>query len=141
MNTTNSAQSRNAMWSLALVLLVVVGGSNALSWWRDAQAADHIKAKLGQQRITLYTTQSCVYCTKAKRWLSKHDLAWDECDVERDSYCKATFEAQGAPGTPLVRIGAHWSLGFDPAWIAQALTTPAKANDQSKPSDEASPRP
>ncbi len=141
MNSNANAHGRKTIWRLVLVLLLVVGGANALSWWRDARAADQIKAHLGQQRITLYITQSCFYCTKAKLWLSKHDIAWDECDVERDSACKATFQAQGAPGTPLVRIGEHWSLGFDPAWAAQALGATAKTIDQSKPKAEASPSP
>jgi glutaredoxin len=143
MSTPQPPSRQRSLWSLALVLILVVGGSKSLSWWRNKQAADQIKAHLGQQRITLYTTQTCVYCTTAKFWLREHGIAWDECDVERDASCKATFEAQGAPGTPMVRIGRHWYLGFDPGWIAEALAAPAKTDDQPKssPNLETSPRP
>lgn len=116
-----------------MIVLLVVGGTQAVSWWRDSQAASDIKAHLAGQRITLYSTVDCIYCMKARDWLSRHDIPWDECDVERDAGCKATFEAHGAPGTPVVRVGPHWRLGFEPAWIAQALLGGQAATAPSTP--------
>lgn len=138
-NGTNSVTPRS-LWSLAFLLAAILGGSQGFNWWQEARTADRIKTSLGQQRITLYTTQNCVYCVRARSWLRSHDIAWDECDVESDASCKATFDAQGAPGTPVVRIGTHWHLGFEPNWIAEALS---QSNNQaaSKPKAEASPRP
>lgn len=130
---------RGSLKSLAVVVLLVLGGTQALSWWQERQSANEIKAHLGQQRITLYTTVTCYYCTKAKAWLARHDIPWDECDVEVDEGCKRTFEAQGAPGTPLVRVNSHWHLGFDPAWVAKALQLRPAA--QPSPSTAKSPRP
>lgn len=141
MNASISPRTTHSLWTLALVLTIVFGGTQALSWWRDAQAAQRIKSRLGTQRITLYTTQSCFYCTKAKSWLRGHQITWDECDVERDLSCKATFEAHGAPGTPVVRVGQHWHLGFDPAWIAEALHAPEPVAPQPRPNADTSPRP
>lgn len=145
MNTRSSPANTRSLWSLALLLVLIVGGSKAFNWWKDTRTADRIKAGLGQQRITLYTTQTCTFCVDAKFWLRTHSIAWDECDVERDPSCKATFEAQGAPGTPIVRVGSHWYLGFDPNWIAEALIAPAPAGSghqaASSPKADTSPRP
>lgn len=139
MNTPQPPRRSGSLWSLLLLVLAVMGASEAVSWWRDRGVAAEIAAARGSQRIVLYTTQSCVYCHKAKAWLRAHDIPWDECDVERDAACRATFEAQGAPGTPITRVGAHWRLGFDPGWVAQALRTPSPS--QPKPSAASSPRP
>lgn len=143
MSLSNSPSKPRSLWTLVLLLALIVGGSKALNWWREARTADLIKTNLGQQRITLYTTQTCTFCVDAKFWLRSHDIPWDECDVERDASCKATFDAQGAPGTPIVRVGSHWYLGFDPGWIAEVLTTPLKTGTQptSSPKADTSPRP
>jgi glutaredoxin len=130
---------RDSWKSLALILLVVVGGMQAWSWWRGTRSADLIKQYAKPDSITLYTTQTCVYCVKARDWLSQHGVPWRECDVETNQVCAQAFNAQGAPGTPLVLANGHWQLGFDPAWLAQALQTPPPA--QAKPSKPTSPRP
>lgn len=134
---------RGSLVSLALIVALVWGGTEALAWWRDKQAVDQIKAHLQDQRITMYSTESCFYCAKARAWLRQHDIPWDECDVERDAGCRATFAAHGAPGTPMMRVGAHWNLGFDPVWLAQALKTAEQPVPpaQSNPSADTSPRP
>lgn len=145
MNAPHKPVKTRSLWTLALLLVLIAGGSKALNWWQEDRTADLIKANLHQQRITLYTTQTCVYCVEAKFWLRSHGIAWDECDVERDASCKATFEAQGAPGTPMVRIGHRWLLGFEPNWVAQALmaSAPGSTGDQaaSSPKADTSPRP
>lgn len=119
-----SPPPRGSLKSLAVIVLLVVGGTQGLQHWQDARAASEIKAHLGGQRITMYSTADCIYCAKARGWLSGHGIPWDECDVERDTGCQATFEAHGAPGTPLIRAGGQWRLGFEPAWVAQALAKP-----------------
>lgn len=127
---------RGSLKSLFLLIVLVVGGMQAWSWWRDEQAASRIKSHLAGQRITMYSTESCVYCAKAREWLGAHQIPWDECDVERDRSCQATFESVGAPGTPLMRVGTQWQLGFDPNGLAQLL-----ASAQSSPKADTSPRP
>jgi glutaredoxin len=139
--------TRGSVKSLGVIVLLVVGGTQGLQWWRDAQAASDIKAHLGGQRITMYSTVECIYCAKAREWLGGHGIPWDECDVEHDAACLATFEAHGAPGTPLIRVGGQWRLGFDATWIAQALAsntarlTPDPAPAPTHPLAPASPAP
>jgi glutaredoxin len=117
--------TRRSWLSLAVLLLIVVGGTQAWSWWQDAQSARLIKQFAKPGSITLYSTVSCFYCVRARHWLKDHDIAWRECDVETDAACARTFQMQGAPGTPLVLANGHWHLGFEPAWLAQALQRPA----------------
>lgn len=145
MTTTAPHQSLRSSWkSLALILIVIVGGTQALTWWQSERAAKLIQQHVKPDSITLYTTSTCPYCVKARDWLSKHGVPWRECNVETDQACAQTFNAHGAPGTPLVLANGHWNLGFDQDWLAQALQTPAPIRStgaQARPSTPTSPRP
>lgn len=145
MNTSTRPTNTKSLWTLVIVVVLAMEGTSAFNQWREARTADRIKASLGQARVTLYTTQTCVYCVQARSWLRTHGIAWEECDVEQDASCKATFDAHGAPGTPVVRIGSRWHLGFDPNWVAEALMVPMPGNAEnqaaSSPKADTSPRP
>lgn len=110
------------------MVVVVAGGSQALHWWQAESAARTVQrfAKTGD--ITLYTTSTCPYCAKARRWLDDHHVPWRECKIEQDPTCQQTFAAQGAPGVPLMSVKGQWHLGFDAIWLSQALQTDTKIN-------------
>jgi glutaredoxin len=142
----NNASTVNlpALRSLALVLLAVWGVSQGVSWWQDQRSAEAVR--LGSQRhaLVVYSTDTCAYCARARAWLDTHGARWQECNVERDADCASTYEAQGAPGVPLVRVSpmnapekALWNLGFSPAWVASAMSK----LDAHRPSAASSPRP
>lgn len=139
----SSTNRRGSLKGLILVVMLVLGVTQGLAWWRDTQTVAQIKAHLPGQTITMYSTASCYYCGKARAWFRQHDIPWDECDVEQDSGCRATFDAHGALGTPLMRVGSRWHLGFEPTWLAEALKATAAATQQaqSSPSADTSPRP
>ena len=41
--------------------------------------------------------------------------------VERDATCMARYQAQGAPGTPLIFVRGQPQLGFSPERVLDAL--------------------
>lgn len=127
--------------SLAVVLLLVWGGSHALSWWQDRRFAEAVR--LGSQRheLVVYSTDTCPYCAKARAWLDAHGARWRECNVEHDTACQQAYQAQGAPGVPLVRVGALWQLGFSPAGVASAMAKLDAQPGAHSPSAASSPRP
>ncbi len=141
--------------SLAMVLLLVWGGSQALSWWQDRRFAETVR--LGSQRheLVVYSTDTCPYCAKARAWLDAHGARWRDCNVEHDVACQQAYQAQGAPGVPLVRVGAMqqtgspsaagsgalWQLGFSPAGVASAMAKLDNQPSAHKPSAANSPRP
>lgn len=133
--------SRGSWPSLLIILLLVLGGNQAWSWWRDQHAAELVKRHAATGSITMFTTSTCPYCEQARTWLKQHDIAWLECNVETSLPCRQRFEAQGAPGVPLMLVNGHWQLGFDTAWLAQALQQPPSPQAPIKPSAETSPRP
>lgn len=149
--------------SLALVMLLVWGCSQALSWWQDQRFAEAVR--LGSQRheLVVYSTDTCPYCARARAWLDANGARWRECNVERDAACQRSYQDQGAPGVPLVQVRSQsgappgppsaslWHLGFSPAWVASAMdklsaqgpTEPPapRAAQAASPSLASSPRP
>lgn len=111
-------------WVLAGILLVFVGGSKGWSWWTQERAASTIRQFVQPGDITMYSTVSCIYCAKAREWLDSHQVPWQECDVELNAVCRQAYESQGAPGTPLMSVKGRWHLGFDPAWMSEAMRLP-----------------
>jgi glutaredoxin len=108
-------------WVLAGIVLVSLTFSKGVSWWAQERAASTVKqhAKVGD--IVMYSTTTCPYCAKARAWLDGHQIPWRECNIDLDKTCQQTFDAQGAPGTPLIYAKGRWHLGFDTDWLGQAL--------------------
>jgi len=139
--------AKRSNWlSLVIMMVVVLGGSQAWTWWQSHQVARLVNAHVQPGDIVLYTTNTCPYCAQARDWLATHQVPWRDCNVDRDATCLATFEAQGAPGVPLVNVRGHWRLGFDPSWLGQALQVPpapgkSQQGPQASPSASSDPRP
>lgn len=127
--------------SLAVLMLVLVGGSQTWSWWQGQQAAQRVKALAMPGQIELYTTSTCPYCEKARQWLDGNGIPWRECNIETSATCAQIYTQLGSPGTPVVRAVERWHLGFDAAWLAEALQAQAPAQGQPKPNVDNSPRP
>ena len=130
--------SLRAWLGLGLLVLMVQGGS---ALWREHQAArwGPELARLARPGdIQMVSSLTCVYCERARRWMTRQQVPFTECFVERDAGCAARYQAWGADGTPIVWVRGELQLGFDaqrvrdrvasglpgPATIA-AVTAPA----------------
>lgn len=72
-------------------------------------------------RLTLYTTSRCPHCRQLKAWLSKHNLRFQEFDVERNQRAQKTFARLGGRAVPVLMIGEQRVDGFDPKKLARLL--------------------
>lgn len=118
----DSAKRRPASWrSLLLIVAVVWGASQTWHWWRQEQASASVQAHARADDILMFTTTDCPYCARARAWFKQRGVPWRECNIERDEACRRVFEAQGAQGVPLLRVRGQWRMGFDAAWLAEAL--------------------
>lgn len=113
---------RKASWrSLLVIVAVVWGSSQAWSWWRQTQATQTVQAQARAGDILMLTTTDCPYCAKARAWFKQHAVPWQECNIEQHDACRRLFDAQGAPGVPLLNVRGQWRLGFDADWMATTL--------------------
>ncbi|MBB4664805.1 glutaredoxin 3 [Conexibacter arvalis] len=65
-------------------------------------------------KITLYTTDFCPYCVRAKQLLEKRELAFEEVNLARDPDGRAKLvELTGMMTFPQIVIGEQPIGGFD----------------------------
>ena len=113
--------------SLAVLLVLVLGASVATQWWgltRDSRLAERLAALAGPGDIRMLSSETCVYCTAARRWMTEHRVGFVECFIERDAQCRALYDATQARGTPTLIVRGQSQLGFDAARVLAALEAP-----------------
>ena len=67
------------------------------------------------QKVTIYTTPICPYCSMAKRLLTTKAVAFDEIDVSRDFALRDAMVAKagGRTSVPQIWIGERHVGGSD----------------------------
>jgi glutaredoxin-like YruB-family protein len=74
-------------------------------------------------RVILYTTSWCGYCTRARQFLESRQVAFVEKNVERDRAAleEMLTKSGGARGVPVIDVYGTVLRGFSAAQVDQAL--------------------
>ena len=107
--------------SLALLLLAVWGGTQALQFWSARQLGSEAAAHAKPGDIQMISSVTCVYCAKARAWFIEQKIPFTECFVERDTACSARYRTLLAPGTPVIVIRGQPQVGFSTQRVVAAL--------------------
>jgi len=75
-----------------------------------AQVSQAIGADSG---VTIYTTEWCGVCKRAKAFFKQNGVPFHEWDVEKSDYAAAKFKQLGGSGVPVITVGAEKMMGFD----------------------------
>jgi glutaredoxin len=110
--------------SLALLLLAVWGGTQALQMWSARQLGHEAATNAKPGDIQMISSVSCVYCAKARAWFTEQKVPFTECFVERDAACAAQYRGLLAPGTPIILVRGQPQIGFSTQRVVAALRTP-----------------
>ncbi len=71
----------------------------------------------GVQPITVYSTQFCPYCVRAKDLLNSKGLAFEEVRVDRDPELRQVMmQRSGRRTVPQIWVGETHVGGFDDLW-------------------------
>ncbi len=137
---------------LLLALLLAFPASAGVYKWTDAQgqihysdspppAAQSTRLKLqsfsgpvqvtkaigADGGVTIYTTEWCGVCQRAKAFFGQNGVPYREWDVEKTDYGAAKFQQLGGSGVPVITVGAEKMMGFDAnAFMALWRKTQAK---------------
>lgn len=72
--------------------------------------------------ITIYSTPACPWCKRAKEYLDKKNIGYEEVDVSvDDSRAEEMIAKSGQMGVPVLDIKGRIVIGFDPVAIDEAL--------------------
>lgn len=63
--------------------------------------------------VTLYTTEWCGVCKRAKAFMKQNGVPFREWDVEKTEYGAIKFKQLGGSGVPLITVGSEKMMGFD----------------------------
>ena len=72
--------------------------------------------------VTIYSTPSCAYCTKAKAYFKQNGVAFTEYDVAANQQkADEMFRKSGQMGVPVIDINGKVIVGFNQAQIERTL--------------------
>lgn len=74
------------------------------------------------KKVTVYSTESCPWCHKAKEWLKEHKIKFSEKNVgENDKAREEMIEKSGQMGVPVITVGDKVIIGFNQGELEEAL--------------------
>ena len=74
--------------------------------------------------IKIYTIPTCPWCTKAKEWLKKRKVSFQDCDVsesQNSQYRDELLEKTGQLGVPVTDFNGILVIGFNEKKLEEAL--------------------
>lgn len=113
--------------SLAVLLALVLAASTATQWWGNSserRQGERLAAMAQPGDIRMVSSVTCPFCAAARRWMTEHQVRFDECFIERDPQCQAVYDATQARGTPTLIVRGRVQLGFDAAKVLAVLEAP-----------------
>ncbi|OZI13653.1 NrdH-redoxin [Bacillaceae bacterium SAS-127] len=73
-------------------------------------------------KVTVYSTNTCPYCTMMKNFLNEQGISYKEVNVQQDQQAAQKLVATtGQMGVPQTEVNGQWVLGYDPQAIMSLL--------------------
>jgi len=110
------------LWPLAVILALVVGGSALLRARAAGEQGQALRELARPGDIVMLSSATCIFCTRAREWLTEQRVPFRECFIESDAACRAEFQARSGPGTPTFVVRGQTVVGFDPARLHLSLS-------------------
>ena len=77
-------------------------------------------------KVLVFSTSTCSWCRRAKRYLKERGVPFKEINVERDAdAAREIVRKTGQTGVPVIKIGWRWIVGFDKEQIDRELARKA----------------
>ena len=73
-------------------------------------------------KVVVFSTSSCSWCRRAKRYFRENRVPFKEVNVEKDpAAVRDLVRKTGQTGVPVIKIGGAWIVGFDKGRIEKEL--------------------
>jgi glutaredoxin 3 len=73
-------------------------------------------------KVLLFSTSTCSWCRRAKRYFKDRGVPFKEINIERDpEAARDIVRKTGQTGMPVIKIGSKWIVGFDRERIEKEL--------------------
>ena len=85
-----------------------------------------------QPKVLLFTTPTCGYCSKAKRYLKANGIRFREVDISRDpDAARDVQRMSGGTAVPVIRVGSQVVVGFDQSKLQRLLGLKKRESESS----------
>ena len=72
-------------------------------------------------KVKVYTSNTCPYCTMAKEYLKVRNIEFEEKNVQTDKEARSELMNMGYTGVPVIIIDGQEIVGFDKAKLDEIL--------------------
>ena len=74
------------------------------------------------QNVTIYSTDTCTYCTMAKQFLKEHNIAYEDVDLgQNPDRIQEVVDKSGQRGVPVIEVDGEIIVGFDKHKLEKVL--------------------
>ncbi len=74
------------------------------------------------KEVKVYSTPTCPWCKKTKKFLKDNGIAYQDFDVGADRAAREEMVRKtGQMGVPAIEIDGDIVVGFDEGWLKQKL--------------------
>jgi len=103
----------------------ILGIQSEDDYSRLLSGTKHVSKKEGKGqrlKVVVYSSDGCPWCGRAKSYLRKNSIPFNEINVSRNSSAaQDIFRRSGQMGTPQIDINGHIVVGFDQPKINRFL--------------------
>ena len=73
-------------------------------------------------KVVMFSTSTCSWCRRAKRYFKEHRIPCKEINIERDPQAaRDIVRKTGQTSVPMIKIGSSWIVGFDKERVEREL--------------------
>ena len=77
---------------------------------------------MGTKEVKVYSTPTCPWCKRAKKFLEDNEIAYQDFDVGADKEVREEMvRKSGQMGVPVIEIDSDITVGFDEGWLKEKL--------------------
>lgn len=73
------------------------------------------------KKVTVYSSNTCGYCTMAKEYLTENGVAFEEKNVSNDIEARKELMSKGFMGVPVIYVEDEVIQGFNKAKLDELL--------------------
>ena len=77
---------------------------------------------MSTKAVKVYSTPTCPWCKRAKKFLEDNGIAYDDLDVGGDKEAREEMvRKSGQMAVPVIEIDNEVGVGFDEGWLREKL--------------------
>ena len=77
---------------------------------------------MAEKKVSIYSTPTCPYCTRAKGYLSRKGISFTEYNVAQDrDKAKEMIQKSGQMGVPVITVDDEVVVGFNQTLLDKLL--------------------